>query len=61
MEVEAVGMVAGSAVVVFINTGEIIPKSQGEVQFLGEEEGVSVFPSPHVLRGSSVKSTRKKM
>lgn len=32
---------AGSAVVVFINTGKIMPKSQAEVQFLKEEESVS--------------------
>lgn len=36
---------AGNAVVVFINTGKIIPKSQAEVQFLKEEEGVFLSPS----------------
>lgn len=36
---------AGSAVVDFLNTGKMIPKSQAEVQFLQEEEGVSLPPS----------------
>lgn len=50
---------------VFINTGKIIPKSRAEVQFLKEEEGVSVFPSlsfpvaPPRIRLSSVESARQ--
>lgn len=48
---------------VFINTGKIIPKSQAEVQFLEEEEGVplipSLFPPPPFIRVASVESARK--
>lgn len=36
---------AGSAVVVFRNTGKNLPKSQAEVHLLKEEEGVSLPPS----------------
>ena len=35
---------AGSAVVVFRNTGKNKPKSQAEVQLLKEDEGVSLPP-----------------